>query len=172
MHCCFCVIEKKAVGFARHYPQARLRWLPISAPYARISRECDTSKRANYFQRQLLPNAISLLKQPGPYADMPASQETFSYVLAHHELANCWGIIMQLGLKPYVTNGIVIVGAAALVAAPITISPPDIGSPIPVAERAMAVEPKALVNDLLDAFAAVSDATGETISNALFLCRR
>lgn len=75
---------------------------------------------------------------------------------------------MQLCLKPYVTNGVVIVGAAALVAAPIAISPPDIGQPTPVAERSIAVEPKALINDLLNAFAAVTDATGETIANALF----
>ncbi|WP_101949878.1 hypothetical protein [Mycobacterium sp. 3519A] len=75
---------------------------------------------------------------------------------------------MQLSLKPYVTNGIVIAGAAALVAAPITISPPDISQPIAVAERTIAVEQKALVNDLLDAFALVADATGETISNAIF----
>ena len=75
---------------------------------------------------------------------------------------------MQICLAPYVTKGIVIAGAAALVAAPITISQPDIAQPIPVAERTIAVEPKALINDLLDAFAAVSDATGETISNAVF----
>ena len=39
---------------------------------------------------------------------------------------------------------------------------------LPVAERVIAVDPKALINDLLNAFAAVTDATGETISNALF----
>ncbi|OBF27038.1 hypothetical protein A5724_02995 [Mycobacterium sp. ACS1612] len=75
---------------------------------------------------------------------------------------------MQLSLKPYVTNGIVIAGAAALVAAPITISPPDISQPLAIAERTIAVEQKAFVNDLLDAFALVADATGETISNAIY----
>jgi hypothetical protein len=74
---------------------------------------------------------------------------------------------MQLSLKPYVTNGLVIAGAAALVAAPIAISPPDLPQPIVAAERAIAVEPKALINDLLNGFASVSDATGETIANAL-----
>jgi hypothetical protein len=74
---------------------------------------------------------------------------------------------MQLSLKPYVTNGLVIAGAAALVAAPIAISPPDLRQPLAVAERTIAVEQKALINDLLNGFAAVSDATGATIANAL-----
>src|SRR5689334_18906356 len=92
----------------------------------------------------------------------------FSYFLAYRQLTNGRGIIMQLSLKPYVTNGIVIAGAAALVGAPVVISPPDISRPVAVAERTIAVEQKALINDLLDGFAATLDATGETISNALF----
>lgn len=74
---------------------------------------------------------------------------------------------MQLSLKPYVTNGLVIAGAAVIVAAPIAVSPPDSPRPLAVAERAIAVEPTALVNDLLNGFANLTYATGETIANAL-----
>src|SRR5690348_6868207 len=75
---------------------------------------------------------------------------------------------MQLSLKPYVTNGIVIAGAAALVAAPITISPPEVTPPIAAIERTIEVAPKALINDLLDGFADTMYGIGGTISHALY----
>src|SRR5689334_8399708 len=77
------------------------------------------------------------------------------------------GLVVQLSLKPYVTNGLVIAGAAVIAAAPITISPPDSPQPPAIAERAIAFEPTALVNDLLNGFADLTYATGETIANAL-----
>ncbi len=47
---------------------------------------------------------------------------------------------MQLSLRPYVTTGVAIVGASVLVAAPMTVTPPDIEIANPVAQVERAVE--------------------------------
>ena len=47
---------------------------------------------------------------------------------------------MQLSLRPYVTTGVAIVGASVLVAAPMTVTPPDIEIANPAAQVERAVE--------------------------------
>lgn len=74
---------------------------------------------------------------------------------------------MQLALRPYVTTGVAIVGASVLVAAPITVTPPDIqiakpAESVQIAQRTANVELTSLVSDLLTAFNTVATAGGNT----------
>src|SRR5690349_15794811 len=72
---------------------------------------------------------------------------------------------MQLALRPYVTTGVAIVGASVLVAAPISVAPPDLqvanpAKSVAAAQRMTEVELTSVVTDLLHAFSVVSVAGG------------
>jgi hypothetical protein len=68
---------------------------------------------------------------------------------------------MQLTLKPYLTTGVVLVGATAMVAAPIQVMPPDISIAPSHSVSNVAVQPAALVEDLLNAINVISVANGD-----------
>jgi|KBSSwiStaDraftv2_1062776.scaffolds.fasta_scaffold05777_2 hypothetical protein len=69
---------------------------------------------------------------------------------------------MQLTLKPYLTTGVVLVGATAMVAAPIQVMPPDISIAPSHSVSNQAVNPAALVTDLLNAINVVHVAGGNS----------
>ena len=70
---------------------------------------------------------------------------------------------MQLNLRPYVTTGIVITGATALVVAPLTVSP---SAPSP-SSATVAVAPAAFADDLLTDFETLFTAGGQRTEELL-----
>jgi hypothetical protein len=73
---------------------------------------------------------------------------------------------VQIAIRPYVTTGVAIVGATALLVAPLTVTPQDVQVPA-VPTVAMAVQPASLVTDLLDSWQTLFDAVGTSLGGGL-----